>query len=387
MYTRILLQAAALTITTATAYAAPVYNLIDLGTLGGYHSAAYAINNVGQVAGMAYTADNQAHAFLYSNGVMKDLGTISAGRGSSAYGINDTGQVVGSSNIGGIPPQYAGQNYSFIYSNGVMNGIDQNLNKIAIDRESSASDINNYGQIVGSYTAQQRSDCLYTCLTTHAFLYSAGSLIDVGNYIGGAASTARGINDLGQITGSYRLLNGNQPGNFHAFIFSANSTIDLGTLGGRDSGATAINNAGQVVGTSYTTAGKQHAFLYSTGTMIDLGTLGGDASAAYGINNLGQVVGLSNSTPFGLGLPFLYSNGTMINLNSLIDPTSQWVIHEVNAINDAGDIAAYGCSTVIGECHALLLDYANTTTTSVPEPACFTLVSLGLASFYRRRRH
>ena len=54
---------------------------------------------------------------------------------------------------------------------------------------------------------------------------------------------------------------------------------DLGTLGGTDSDGTAINDAGQVTGTSTLTGDfttqTQHAFLWDGATMRDLGTLGG----------------------------------------------------------------------------------------------------------------
>lgn len=41
------------------------YTAIDLGTLGGTHSLAYAINNVGQVAGDAETALGEVHATIW----------------------------------------------------------------------------------------------------------------------------------------------------------------------------------------------------------------------------------------------------------------------------------------------------------------------------------
>jgi probable HAF family extracellular repeat protein len=47
---------------------------------------------------------------------------------------------------------------------------------------------------------------------------------------------------------------------------------DLGTLGGRDSWATALNGAGQVVGYAHTARGLQHAFLWRHGQLLDLGT-------------------------------------------------------------------------------------------------------------------
>ena len=76
------------------------------------------------------------------------------------------------------------------------------------------------------------------------------------------------------------------------FLYSMGTMQDLRTtLGGADSYAYGINEAGQVVGASGTAGRDTHAFLYSNGTMQDLGTLGGTFSAAQDINEAGQVVG------------------------------------------------------------------------------------------------
>ena len=73
----------------------------------------------------------------------------------------------------------------------------------------------------------------------------------------------------------------------------------LGTLGGNVSWATAINNAGQVVGWSGTAPGESidrdkdfHAYVFANGAMRDLGRAGDDSSA-WAINDNGQVAGLS----------------------------------------------------------------------------------------------
>src|SRR5438046_8558798 len=59
--------------------------------------------------------------------------------------------------------------------------------------------------------------------------------------------------------------------------------MDLGTLGGNRGVARAVNNSGQVVGTSSTAGGKNRAFSWTAaGGMIDLGTLGGPSSETAG---------------------------------------------------------------------------------------------------------
>src|SRR5713101_1339439 len=74
--------------------------IIELGTLGGTVSAAWAINNLGQVVGESFTSgDASDHAFFWNNGLLTDLGALRSNY-SSARGVNNFGQVVGFSGLG-----------------------------------------------------------------------------------------------------------------------------------------------------------------------------------------------------------------------------------------------------------------------------------------------
>jgi len=120
--------------------------MTDLGTLGGSDSRAYAINNAGQVVGYANPAGGDEHAFLWEDGEMLDLGTL-GGSDSRANGINDSGQIVGHSYLD--PPSVGYRAFLWDSENGMIKLSDLLFDVSEWDRLQFAMDINNYGQIVG----------------------------------------------------------------------------------------------------------------------------------------------------------------------------------------------------------------------------------------------
>ncbi len=331
---------------------ATIYTAIDLGTLGG-STTALGMNGLGQVVG--YSA---GHAFLYSNGVMKDLGTL-GGISSQAYGINDAGIIGGNS--------FTAQGYvnAFLYTSGALGNLGFS---------GSINSINNSGTAVGTLNGPAGFS---------AFQYSGGVMTDLGTF-GGTDSTANGINSTGQIAGRLTLRGPNVTV-FQAYIYSGGTVTELGTLGGRSSDARAINDSGQVAGSSDTANGSQHAFLYSQGVMKDLGAIGGSGGLSYAsaINNAGQVVGydlgiFNGSTDYHA---FLYSGGVMTDLNSLVALNA--VLQFANGINDRGQIIAQASNS-----HAYLLTPLAAATTATPEPATSVVSAVGLIGmiFSRKRR-
>lgn len=90
---------------------------------------------------------------------------------------------------------------------------------------------------------------------------------------------------------------------------------DLGTLGGNESCAVAINDHGQIIGNSQTTAGEYRAFLWENGAMIDLGTLDSKRIIATAINNSGQIVGHKELREGSdKNYAFFWENGEIIDL-------------------------------------------------------------------------
>jgi probable HAF family extracellular repeat protein len=259
-------------------------SMTDLGTLGGPSSVAYGINAGGQVVGLAdLPQSNVFHAFRWTNGTMEDLGTLPGQNISYGYAINAGGQVVGEAFASDATSR------AVRYSGGRAYNIDTIGTYF-----SRANDINDSGQIVGhvririsTYNSQD-----------HAFLRTSdGTMTDLGPLPSDPSGStyAYGINASGQIVGKAEISTDSY--HPHAFLYSGGTMTDIGAPAGFPySAAMDINAGGQVVGYCTSYSSPDRAFLYSNGAMADLNTLIDPASGwtlkyAAAINDPGQIVG------------------------------------------------------------------------------------------------
>jgi probable HAF family extracellular repeat protein len=336
------------------------YTLVDLGTLGGPQSG---IGNLaaptqnGLVVNTADTAqlnpyapnDNPLfegdpyvqHAELWRHGTIIDLGTLgppSAGNSSWAAAANTRGNVAGLSDNGSIDPLtgYAEARAVFwrhgqIADLGTLGG-----------NQSVAFDLNDRNQVVGE-AANTVSDPYSMggwATQTRAVLWQRSGLRELGT-LGGPDAGALYINNAGQIVGfSYTGSTPNEATGIptvHPFLWQSGHMIDLGTLGGVFSifaNLQALNDRGEVAGLS-NLAGDQatHPFLWKHGAMTDLGTLGGDNGIAQALNNRGSVSGSADLADASHHA-YLWSNGRMRDLR----PFGDALCSNGNGINDRDQV-------------------------------------------------
>jgi probable HAF family extracellular repeat protein len=162
-------------------------------------------------------------------------------------------------------------------------------------------------------------------------------ITDLGTLTNMLNSTATAINDFGQVVGSSYDASYTSSS---AFLYSNSSMQNLGTLGRTYSLATGINDSGQISGWLHAnTSDTNHAMSYSNGVMQDLGALSyspNDLSYGYGINAAGQIAG-QTSTSSSLMHAAIFSNGGIQDLGTVgLDSNSS-----ANAINTSGQVTGW----------------------------------------------
>ena len=304
-----------------------------LDGLGG-QTYAGAINEAGQIVGAStIMADPRGGGFtavMWSGGVVINLGTSV---GSSATAINNRGQIIGSNLFG-----------PFLWDNGVMS---------ELPGLTSVSDINDRGQILGLSDGRP-------------VIWTYGMMTPLALPPGAWQVTTASINELGHAVGT---ITSTAPGAVSMAVLWRDGTVITlpGLVANEPTAALDLNNRDEIVGWSGASLGvpdRRRAALWVPQTPptttsftgptavepltqtahpvpIDLGTLGGTYSTPTAINDDGVVVG-SSTTAAREQHTFVWTptNG-MVDLGTLGDRSAAGTPLRTSlatAVNNSGQV-------------------------------------------------
>jgi len=397
----------------------PFFVVTDIGAVpGGAGSKAYAVNNYGQVVGHTPFTDAKPACWHWQNGTLVDLNATIHFRNQftmergEAYDVSDADQIVG----GGWyelkvawreAPLHVLQ--AFVTRPAVLSDFGTPLPGDAVsvlgalgaspELNSCAVAVSNANHVVGWANISDGTqvggiDVYQYHNNYHAFLVRPGGdgwyrqgpvtlangavvqanqhMVDLGVLQAtDQISAATDVNDAGWIvgysfgpgvgyTGFLIVPEGETWADLDA-TFVNRLMQPLGTLGGMNSWARAVNNAGVIVGDADTAAYDTRAFRWQAGQMTELGTLGGDNSAAMDISDQGVIVGWAENANREKRA-VMWVDGRIIDLNDRIILTKRWRLTEARAINERGQIVGWGelrDDSGAGAARAFLLDIAT----------------------------
>ncbi len=337
----------------------PRYQLVDLGTFGGPHSAvggqSIVVNNKRVVAGGADTSipDPYAplcfdpgwcfveHTFRWQDGALADLGALPGGYSSFGYAMNEPGLIVGWSQNGLIDPITGVPEYvptawrkGHIIDLGTFGGAF-----------GEAAAVNDQGFVVGAAENSTPDPfglasffAIDGSTELHAFGWKgSGAIFDLGT-LSGPGAVPLSVNKCGQVVGLS--FTSSIPGPLgipplDPFLWENGVMVDLGTLGGTLGIAAKVTNQGQVVGDSDLEGDStQHGFSWKQGVLTDLGTFGGTFSTAKWVNESGEVVGGAKTANDDFVKAFRWKNGRMRDLGTVDGDLCSvaWSINETGQI-------------------------------------------------------
>jgi probable HAF family extracellular repeat protein len=228
------------------------YNIMTLSIPGAHVLSPNGINSHGDIVGRYDDSNGRAHGFLYKDGEFTIL-DLPGAQFTIFTGINNIGQIVGFTDIS-----------SFIYSDGSFRPLNVPGNGAALG-------LNDRGQIVGGAGAA-------------SFLYNLGKFTTF-SIPGARVTTARGINNAGEIVGDFE-----PPGTdvTQAFTYDGTKFRIITVPGHSNTGAFGINNRGEIVGP---TDNGLVSFANRGGDFDLFAVPTAQSTIASGVNDRGVIVG------------------------------------------------------------------------------------------------
>ena len=242
------------------------------------------INDFGQIAGTFIDGSGRARIFVRTGGRYDTVLVSPADSGLSVSGLNNLDLVVGSTYSSFSGEVVTQQFDPFTRQFGKAQSFVSPFPNYPV-----TGGVNDFGEVTGI------SELVIPSGTTPgtSFVEKAGTFtaLQVPPRDNAYSSEATAINDLGQITGSYGTITGNEQGSV-GFV-DTNGTIETVAVPGIPfTEPTAINNLGEVAGNaSLGFYGPDFGFVDIGGKITTFEYPGATETVVTGINDLGQVVG------------------------------------------------------------------------------------------------
>lgn len=195
------------------------------------------------------------HAFLWSKGVLTDLGVPSSATDSFGYAINNKAEITGECYVAGFRRAYLWRESNFTLLNLPGSGV--------------GLDIDEKSHIVGYMGGSP--------FTSHAFLWSDSKVIDLGIIPDGDSAAAYSISPDGDIAGFGADNDFPSGQRARAFLYTNGQMLNLGLLPGAIESRATATNGSVVVGTC-SMQNDSAGFMFANGSMRRLDSIQSNAS-------------------------------------------------------------------------------------------------------------
>jgi probable HAF family extracellular repeat protein len=309
-------------------------------------AAQYTITDLGQTTelAMAIAKDDNRVVGVGSNQhatqlspTLLDLGTLPDGNFSTA-GSTAAGRIVGYSSTG----PFGLRSHAYVYENGAM----RDLGTFGGPELFSAAQAVTTEDIGGYCDSPDRTrivPCLWAGSTTIMALET----------LGGEDGYIDAMNEKGDALGNSQTT----AGDTHCTYWpAAGGVIDCHPPnGGSLSFGMDLNSTGLYVGTAYPAIGSRGFLGLPYGTVLLLPLPGDTHSDATGINNAGDIPGQSCRYPdrFGVCRAIVYQNGVPVELQPRVTNADGWTLQHALGISEDGWIIGVGMRN--GQQHRFLL--------------------------------